>query len=127
MIKQLLRIPDESIFKTSYTGDPCHRTLHTYTVGGHTDTRVKAPTDTAGCLDTHAQTRSVYPTALPSPHALTHLHRGGLALPSAERGDFVCLRGGEETESGREMPACGRTGSDAREHLELLGGDQGIP
>lgn len=48
-------------------------------------------------------------------------------LPFDEPSDFVCLTGGKGMEPGREMPAHGRNGLEALEHLELLGEDEGIP
>lgn len=59
-------------------------------------------------------------------HSYTCILRRDLALPFEEPSDFICLTGGKEIEPGRKMPAHERNGSEALEHLELLGGDQGI-
>ena len=135
MIKQLLQIPDESGFWTHLyveltlqnTSDTCNWSTHTHT---HTHTHhLSWHLFTLMLVPLHLGSGSEVSTLPPHTSLRTHSHtctlRRNLALLFEKPSDFICLTGGKGMEPGREMPTHKRNGSEAPEHLEMLGGDQG--
>ena len=121
------------VFRHTYMWISHSRTLRIHATGEHTHThthRLSWHLFTLALVPLHLGSGSEV-SALP-PHTSLHTHahtctlRRNLAQLFEKPSDFICLTGGKGMEPGREMPAQKRNGSEALEHLEMLGGDQGI-
>ena len=129
------------VFRHTYMWNSHSRTLRIHATGEHMHARTRACTHThTHRLSRHLSILMLVPlhpgsgsevSTLP-PYVSFHTHshtctlRRNLALLFEKPSDFICLIGGKGMEPGREMPAHKRSGSEAPEHLEMLGGDQGI-